>query len=284
MRFACWWLILGCQQAGAAEDVAAVLAVQGAPDVEVRGAFIDATPGIALRGTDRVRTDEGESLLLLLNNNRVVRIDEDLELRVDRLVLLREPPSTVPVKDQIDALILDAERGTLVGIADAERVAGWHARRAAATSVPANTARSARDDGGDEQDAKAAPRRTAPSEPSPAPAGPVASGASSHAEVPSAEALAPPTDDAFGSGLTHDVVAAVPLLEQAKLQNTCLAGYREQLGLKVGAKVEWRARIVNGQIVGWKGEGGLSAPACLRSSLTGAGLPDGEVTLKLDLP
>ena len=112
-----------------AEDVAAVLLVQG--DVSVsstQGVFEQARVGTGLERGDLIKTDWDSAAILQLHNNYLVRIDEDLELKVSELVLIDAPASTADYKTQLDSLLYPEERASMDGIEQAERVAGWHAR------------------------------------------------------------------------------------------------------------------------------------------------------------
>ncbi|MBT3221560.1 MAG: hypothetical protein HN348_20965 [Proteobacteria bacterium] len=112
-----------------AEDVAAFLLVQG--DVSVsssEGAFEQVVVGTSLERDDLIKTDWDSAAILQLHNNHLVRIDEDLELKVSDLVLLDAPLSTADFKTQLDTLLYPEERASMDGIERAERVAGWHAR------------------------------------------------------------------------------------------------------------------------------------------------------------
>jgi len=273
MRWIVWLAWLGCQEAGAAKDVAQVLAIRGAPDVMTQGKRREAEVGTGLGLGDRVATDEGESLLLLLNNDRVVRIDEDLELAVERLVLLKAPKSTVPIADQIRELVLPEEREQLVGLEGVERIAGWHARSSAGTAVPAGAGSKS-----------SSARRAAPSEPR-----------DEDVVEPAAEVMVPaPEVQATSDGLRDRSAsgpAAVdapslpaPLLEQVQGMRACLSAYREQIGVSAGVEVHWSVRVTAGSVVGWKSRSDVAAPACVRSALDASAAADGVHELSLKLP
>ncbi|HEX2573973.1 MAG TPA: hypothetical protein VH877_30775 [Polyangia bacterium] len=88
-------------------------------------------PGMPLLRTDQLVVPGGEFLLLRLGNGHLVRIDEDLTMKVSEIVLLEAPPAGESVAAQLDRLVTREE------LARAERMAGAQARRQAAESMPA---------------------------------------------------------------------------------------------------------------------------------------------------
>jgi hypothetical protein len=93
-----------------------------------------AQAGLPLIPSDEISTSPGEFLVLALTNGYLVRIDEDLSLRVRDIVLLGAPPAPESFAAQLDRLVTREER------ARAERIAGSQARRSAADAVPAQSA------------------------------------------------------------------------------------------------------------------------------------------------
>jgi hypothetical protein len=90
-----------------------------------------AAPGLPLLRTDELRVPPSEFLVVALDNGYLVRIDEDLTLRVSDIVLLGAPRTRQSLAEQLDRLVTREER------AQAERLAGTQARRSAAESMPA---------------------------------------------------------------------------------------------------------------------------------------------------
>lgn len=133
-------MIAALQLAGLAhaEDVAQVLAVDGTVNItRASGAIVPADPRVGLERGDTVQTGEDGAVILLLSNSRLVRVDEELELKVGDIALLTSAKTTVPPAQQLDALLYPGEREHMRGIDDAERIAGWQARLSAATAIPA---------------------------------------------------------------------------------------------------------------------------------------------------
>lgn len=118
-----------------AEPVVAHVHLTGGSGARVRagGAEFPAQPNLPLTPEDEISTPPGEFLVLTLKNGYLVRIDEDLSLRVRDLVLLNAPPARESLAAQLDRLVTREER------AQAERIAGSQARRSAAEAVPAQS-------------------------------------------------------------------------------------------------------------------------------------------------
>lgn len=116
--------------------VAHVLAVDGQAYVTSDGEETAARPGLDIDETDTIETGEEALLYLLLANNRVVKIEEDLELPASGISLLKEPPIDTPPGEQLAALLepADSERlGPMIN--GAQSVGGWHARPTAAQTL-----------------------------------------------------------------------------------------------------------------------------------------------------
>lgn len=115
----------------------------GEPAARVRlrggtGAHVKAETGLefpALAGTVLLRSDllvvpSGEFLVVLIvGNGYLVRIDEDLTLRVGELVLLDAPATGESLASQLNRLVSKDELGR------AERLAGTQSRVAAAEAI-----------------------------------------------------------------------------------------------------------------------------------------------------
>ncbi len=125
--------LLACGPAGA-EEVAAVMVVSGDAMIRRDGALLPAEPGLALRTTDTLVTDEDDAIIVHLSNDHVVRIDSELELPVSGIVMLKADESAVEPGEQLASLLYTDERsGIDADLLDrAERVAGWHSRLTAA--------------------------------------------------------------------------------------------------------------------------------------------------------
>lgn len=252
-----------------AEDVAAVLAVDGTVQVVRAAGTVDASPRLALDRADRVHTGEDGAVILLLSNNRLVRVDEDLDLAVKDIVLLGAPKTSVPVSEQLADLLYPGERESMRGIDDAERIAGWQARLSAATAVPAQSvARAVASESSllsstdDAQDMSEDPGYTA----------------ASTMEQTVAPAPAPESDK-----------TDLPMFDAAEVQRlfsgdlaSCAKEWRKSGGLSKGAKVLIHFRVEGGRIVRIVGDGGVTPPRCLRDEILGGGAAatfDVELTL-----
>ena len=132
------WLILSSMWAGAT-PVATVVMHQGEARVERSGATEPVKVDTRLELTDVLVLDFGASIVLVLENNQVVRLDEDLRLKVSDIKALNESPaSEQTVKDRLAKLLQPTD--TLSGQAEMqETISGWHARPSASTSVTTTT-------------------------------------------------------------------------------------------------------------------------------------------------
>lgn len=95
--------------------------------------------GMPLLKSDELVVPLGEFLVVALGNGYLVRIDEDLTMRVSDIVLLGAPPARESMAVQLDRLVSQAER-TQAKRMNAERVAGVQSRASAAEAMPAQPA------------------------------------------------------------------------------------------------------------------------------------------------
>ena len=117
------------------DPVVARVHLLGGNGARVRAGSVEfpAQAALPLTPDDEISTPPGEFLVLTLKNGYLVRIDEDLSLRVRDIVLLNAPPARESLAAQLDRLVTREER------AQAERIAGSQARRSAADAVPAQS-------------------------------------------------------------------------------------------------------------------------------------------------
>lgn len=270
------WGFLGLVGPGLAhaEEVAAVLAVDGQAEVIRMNGIFQVTPTLGLDRADVVRTGEDGAVLVLLNNDRVVRIDEDLSLRVGDIVLLGLPRATVPVQAQISDLLYPGERVSMRGIGDAERIAGWHSRLQAGTAVPAQAAPTAQSTA----DAAKVTRGGAKS----GNAGLGISGAGvggggsgsgfGYGSGPGASNIATPAPP---PPVEPPPPAPTPALTEADVrrilveEGACVASWRTDAGIPVGAPVIVHVIVEDGHIDRLTGDAGLTPPRCARDRLVG---------------
>lgn len=131
------WCLLAACTAAEADEVAEIMWTTGDVTLHQDGNVRAGIAETALARDARLVTGEDGVAILLLANNHLVRIESDLELAVDDLVMLGAPPATASIQSQFSKLIYPDEHAT-VSSADwerAQRVAGWQARRSAATSL-----------------------------------------------------------------------------------------------------------------------------------------------------
>jgi hypothetical protein len=117
----------------AKRPAARLVAAQGV----VRGTTATRQPFTPVVGTDFDEDDTltvspGAWAALVLRNRHVVRLDDDLVIRIDELALFRAPPSPTTVGAQLNRLLSPTERES----AKSERLIGWHADLAAANTAP----------------------------------------------------------------------------------------------------------------------------------------------------
>lgn len=284
--------LLAAPSVASAEEVAAILLLQGDVSVRDGGDERAVITGDVLERTDVVVVGEESAAILQLNNNYLVRIDEDLQVAVSDIVLLDAPPTDQPTKAQLDQLLYPEERETMQGIARAERVAGWHARVSAGSAAPptltgqARTTRSAvpvdgltdgedGDGGGDavtettelvERGRRLFPRRNRKP-------GAAATLAAPPAPPPPIEAEPEPLD-----------LGSVRALVEAGDGQVCLQGWAETLPVELDA-VELVLRAgADGLVERVILPQGFRPPACLIEILAGEAIPAAEVRLQVELP
>lgn len=267
-----WTLLFAL--AAHAEDVAAVLAVEGTVEVTHANGVAPATPNLSLDRADVIRTGADGAVIVLLSNNRLVRVDEELVLPIANIVLLGSPASTVPIKVQLDELLYPGERTSMRGIEDAERLAGFQSRISAATAVPAQSTSASAPGGGGAGGGSAKslavdskPARTTRG-------GPPKTAAPPPVQTLPSESAAPPPPPPPPGGATppysREQVAGV-------LSDTdCLAVWRDQVGLASGASLVVHVRVEAGLVTRLYSDGGLVPPTCARDGLVGVAVSGGD--------
>ncbi|MDF1563438.1 MAG: hypothetical protein P1V51_10350 [Deltaproteobacteria bacterium] len=129
--------VSGSSEAG--EPLAQVILVQGEVELQRPGQEPRALAvGTQLDGRDVIVTDFESFAILHLKNGHLVRIDEELRLRVDKIALLGTTREAAPAARQLAALLYPEEEPLRAeALASAERTAGWHSRITAVETVPA---------------------------------------------------------------------------------------------------------------------------------------------------
>jgi hypothetical protein len=117
-------------QAGQGEVVASVCLLDGSAKVKAKnGHVFKAAPGMSLHRTDEVEAGSTGFVVLRLKNGYLVRIDEEISLKMTDIYLLDAPRTSDGVRAQVDRLLTKKE------LARGERIAGWHAQVTAADTV-----------------------------------------------------------------------------------------------------------------------------------------------------
>lgn len=97
--------------------------------------------GTPLQASDRVKVAPGAWVVLaILSNEQVVRLDDDLELKVGELALMGAPKAQRTIAEQLETLATVSERSA------AERLIGWHASQAGASAPSVESTRRSRDE------------------------------------------------------------------------------------------------------------------------------------------
>lgn len=306
--------VLACIPPAASEEVGAVMLVSGSASLRsASGAQRPVEVGAPVDRSDTVVTEEGALVVLHLRNEQLVRIDEDLSLAVARIVVLDAPPAPLNAQAQLAQLVDPRERTVIPGYAQAERVAGWHARLTAAEapaatrSAPAAAAAPPPGGGGGAAPASAPPpppvAAPAPAPPpapkvaKPAPSKKVAPGAGPRldrapaAMAPAAMPPPPPpapaeeaasADDAAPAALTAE---SLPSLFSGEL-GACMADWSAGLPVRLST-VDVIVRVEGDQITRVLFDGGLHAPACARDPLLGRdvqGVSGNKLTFTVTIP
>ena len=126
-----------------AANVKAVVQLVSDGDIKVVTAngTTAASEKMALYGDDRIIVGTGAWTIVRLKNNYLVRLDEEIDLTVNQIVLIDQPPTDKTVEEQLKQLLSEQEiRQSLAGKPASERLAGWYVRRAAGDAQPVATA------------------------------------------------------------------------------------------------------------------------------------------------
>lgn len=113
--------------------VAKIIYITG-DDVQISGT--PAKIGTVVTGDQIIQTGEASSVILLLKNGHVVRIDSELKLPAGNIVALRLDKSSIPWRDQLEALITKGKESLPQSLDRHERVTGVRQGVRAAVSAP----------------------------------------------------------------------------------------------------------------------------------------------------
>ncbi len=244
--------------APAAPPVAQVLFRHGAVTIRsASGTEFVADDGVPLQLTDTVIVKVAAWVALaLVDNQQVVRLDEDLELKVSELALLKAPKRSDPLSAQLDALFTSGERE------GRQRLIGWNASQTAANTPAARRESESSPSGGGPKILESvddAPEPTSPPptpRPAPTPPPPAERQAQPKPERPAQS----PKD----SARTKQRVQVIPLAADDALRE-CLEGALTDLGPEVrksqGAGVVVRARLRGDRLM-VSLPSGLPTPSC----------------------
>jgi hypothetical protein len=119
--------------AASATPAAQVLLVHGAVQLANGTKPVRVTRGTLLDRTDVVNVSEGAWVaLVLLNNGHVVRLDDELNIAVEKLALFKAGPVKEDAQAQLDRLLTRREKEGL----GSERLIGWHQGLSGANAMP----------------------------------------------------------------------------------------------------------------------------------------------------
>lgn len=237
------------------QPLAQIVMGEGTVSVTPSGAKgFDARVGMQLGATDTVTVGVGAWVALqLLDNGHVVRLDDDLSLRVGELALLKAPKQSQTLEQQLNRLVTRQEQDS------AARLIGWNASQTAA-----NVLGSAQPTGGGPKSSKnpssneeSAKRNEREKDSRPPPKPPLKS-------VPPDSAPPPPAP-------MPEPAAVIPLASDAELTK-CIDQTVKGLGTEVtkllGKQLVVRAKLRGGVVVVQLPQG-VNTPACAVSWFTG---------------
>ncbi|MDP1826094.1 MAG: hypothetical protein Q8L48_22705 [Archangium sp.] len=250
------------------DPAAQVLVTENAVTIDPGGGQkpFTALNGMLLLRNDLVVVGPGAWVaLVILGNEHVVRLDDDLALRVSDLALLNAPKQTRSPVQQLDTLLTRQERQRT------ERLIGWHASQTAANTQPVKAApreeaskakvklqaaesQKRNDDDLIERDAPQKEVAPAPSPPPPG-MGPATGGGSNARPSPKPASPMPPSVDAELSACVESAVSA----------------WGAEVKAKLGKSVLVSAKLRDGEVV-VRLPLGLPAPACAAAYFKQRGL------------
>jgi hypothetical protein len=118
-------------QAGTGEWVARVLVFSGQVGIQAANGFnFDAMPELPLLRSDRLTVGDQSFAIVHLKSERLTRLEANQSMQVADLAGLDAPIASQPIEQQLTGLLRADET------ADSSRIVGWHARMAAARTVP----------------------------------------------------------------------------------------------------------------------------------------------------
>jgi hypothetical protein len=258
---------------------------RGAPTVRLGTQVLKAELGLQLSTTDTLVVPTGAVVVVeLLGNGYVVAVDEDLELAVKDIALLKAPRATKSAAQQLDALV-EARQ-----IREGDRVIGYKAEKLAA-QPRAKRALKAAPLGSEGSASVDAP---APLEPAGQPSASQTHGSPGQA-APSPGAPPPPPAKDFGAGASAKPVWTVVATRHPAPMPGVLASLLPQIGqclaesfpaLKATYRADrLRLRIVGGKIDRIYLASALPVPSCLDVlELEGLGVSDGLYEVAIGAP
>ncbi len=221
-------------------------------------AVFKAARGMLLQEADTVQVGPGAWVALaILGNQQVVRLDDDLSMKIGELALLNAPPQATSVVHQLDLVLTSKERERT------ERLIGWHASPTAANTPQMNQP----------------PHGSGPA-PKPPPPGAAMGGPSANAKSDDEERTAAAPKEAAVTGEVYRPDPAPAATEKpfrraaAKQKNSprprsqlqqCIEGEAASWGpevkAKLGKRVNVEARLKDGEVLA-RLPLGVPAPAC----------------------
>lgn len=249
--------------------------------IRAAGKTFAAQVGLPLLASDEMLVPVGEFLVVSLSNGHLVRIDEDIEMRVSEIVLLNAPPTRESLGKQLDRLLTREER------IRSERISGVQARRQGADEMPAESLSMSRLK---PSESRKADRSLSLSDPSPAAPEPVAAPpppAPTASMAAGAPPPPPPPAPSRTRGMppspakptvaqgpiapaTEDAIAKIEITKQPPLQLPEPAALQKCLRralLPSIKQVTIELKLRGGHIERVRLRGGLVTPACMSSLL-----------------
>jgi hypothetical protein len=264
-------------------DAAATL-VAFRQQVQLKPVGAPARPAAA---NDQLKADDaiavpggGFALLQLVGNGHVVRIDEDLELKVKELALFGAPKTEVTLKAQLDQLLTPEERKGVN-----ERMTGFYATAAAAETRAAEreSATAKAESGPPARPNSVAPPSAPAPEPQPASVAESDQGPSAGAPPPRKKASLRGVN--FGSANEYGGGAPTwPAPEREAALRTCLLSEVKKFNAqqRIGPKLTVRYRLIGGTLQ-LSLEGALPVPQCARDWFKDAPPPESPTWQSFEL-
>lgn len=233
------------------------------------GRAFGAQRGMQLAGSDTITVGVGAWVVVnILGNGHVVRLDDDLVLRVDQLAALKAPKQTQSLDQQLNRLVTVKEQDTA-----ATRLIGWNASQSGANVPQSTKTGGMKDDSGGGSMKETSTKASAPKDsPKPLPKPPRPADTEEAKPPPGATSPPPPTPPIAPPIPTPTPSpeggsdTAAPVADAAL--NACVLKSVQALGPEVlasfGDQLVLRVKLRDGAAV-VQLPNGLPTPACATS-------------------